>query len=210
MISVSILKEKDNYEQAIDKINNTDCDFIHLDIMDNTFTNNVSFSKEDSKTIVDKSKKKIDVHLMSYDLNNLIDYYISLKPSIISFHYEATNNINEYIEKIKENNIKVGLAINPNTSIDKIKEYLPFIDVVLVLSVLPGKSGQKFIDSTKDKIKELYKIRNKYNYLIEVDGGINKDTIDLVNNYTDIVVSGSFITDANNYQSQIDLLKKSV
>ena len=208
MISVSILKEIDNYKNAISKINNTNCDYLHLDIMDNTFTNTFSFKKEDVNEIFNISKKNIDVHLMSSDLDNILNYYISLKPNIISFHFEAVNNVDKYIEKIKENNIKVGLAISPDTKVDKIKEYLSKIDIVLVLGVLPGKGGQKFIPSTKDKVIELYKLKNKYNYLIEVDGGINDETIKPLKDYIDIIVSGSFITDSDDYQKQINLLIK--
>lgn len=124
-VSVSILKELNNYKNSIEKVNNSNADYLHLDIMDNTFTNTESFNFNDLKDI--DYEKKIDVHLMSTNLDELIDNYSLLKPEIISFHYEVGNTL-KYIEKIKEKNIKVGLAINLETSINKVEGYLDKID----------------------------------------------------------------------------------
>ena len=207
MISVSILSKKDNYKETIDKLNNTSVDYLHLDVMDNTFTDNISFTKDQSKEISILNKKKLDIHIMSNDLDNILDYYIKLKPDIISIHYEIKNNLDKYINKIKENNIKVGLAISPETKIKDIINYLDKIDVVLVMAVIPGKGGQKYIKNTTNKIIELYKIKEKYNYLIEVDGGINNETIDEIKDYIDIAVSGSFIVNSDDYQEKLDELR---
>jgi len=206
MISISILSKKDDYIDAVNKINNTNSDYLHIDIMDNTYTDNTSFTKNDVKNIINNCNKKIDIHLMSKDLSYMIDELIKLKPNIISFHYESTDNIDEYIKIIKDNNIKVGLAINPETSIKEIYNYLDDIDIVLVMSVNPGMGGQPYIESTTNKLIELKQLQNNYNYLIEVDGGINNKTIKEVKDYTDIVVSGSYITSSNDYQSKINEL----
>ena len=150
-VSVSVLKEKNNLEKVINRLNETTTDYIHLDIMDNTYTKSTSFKLESLKDI--KTNKKYDIHIMSTNLDYQINEAIKLKPEYITFHYESTKSIIKYINLIKENNIKVGLAINPETSINKINEYLSLIDMVLVMSVKPGLGGQEFIDNTVIKLK---------------------------------------------------------
>ncbi len=204
-VSVSILSEKENYKEAIYKLNNTNADYLHLDIMDGSFTNNKTFSIVESNIISKLINKKLDVHIMSTNLDKIIDEYLSLNPDIITFHIE-NDNIDKYICKIKEKNTKVGLAINPDTNINIIDKYLDKVDLILIMSVMPGLGGQSFIDVT-DKVKYLKQSQNKYNYLIEIDGGINSDTINIVRDYVDIVVSGSYITSKDDYQSAIDSLK---
>lgn len=206
-VAVSILSEKENYKEAINKLNMTDADYLHLDIMDGSFTESISFNIDESKEIVSLSNKKLDVHIMSTNLDTIIDEYIILKPNNITFHIE-NKKIDKYIKKIKDNGIKVGLAINPDTNIDIILPYLDKIDTILVMSVVPGKGGQKFMESVIPKLKYLKENKDKYNYEIEVDGGINSDTVNFVKDYVDIVVSGSFITNSNDYQESIDELKK--
>ena len=206
-VAVSILSEKDNYKDSIEKINKTNADYLHLDIMDSSFTESSSFSLNDSKEIKELCNKKIDVHIMSTKLREIIGEYIGINPYNITFHIE-NNDIEKYIDLIKEKNIKVGLAINPDTNLSAIYPYLDKIDRVLIMSVVPGKGGQKFMESVISKLKYLKKNKDKYNYEIEVDGGINSNTVNFVKDYADIVVSGSFITNSNNYQESIDELKK--
>ena len=201
-VSISILKEKNNINQALRKINETNADYVHLDIMDGTFTDNSSF---DLLTFKNLSQKKYDVHIMSTNLEYQINEAIKINPEYITFHVEATKDVLKYINLIKSNNIKVGLAINPKTSISKIKKYLNIIDQVLVMSVVPGKGGQEFIPSTLKKIKKLNYINGTFE--IAVDGGINDETVLLVKDYVDTIVTGSFVTDSNNYQERINLLK---
>lgn len=207
-VAVSILNEKYNYEEAIQKVNDSKANLLHLDIMDNTFTSTFSFDYEEAKKICELSNKKIDIHIMSTDLDNILSEYIKLKPYMISIHYEAVENIDKYIEKIKKHNIKASIAINPDTNVSEIYQYLENIDNVLVMSVYPGKGGQAFIEDTTFKLKELYKMKKEYSYTIEVDGGINDITINKVNKYTDIVVSGSYITNSDDYDKQIKKLNK--
>lgn len=207
MISVSILSKKDEYKETINKLNKTNSDYLHLDIMDNTFTDNMSFTYDKAKDISNINNKKLDIHLMSNNLDNILDDYIKLKPDIISIHYEIKKDLNKYINKIKENNIKVGLAISPKTKVKDIINYLDKIDVVLIMAVIPGKGGQEYINETTNKIIELYNLKANYNYLLEVDGGINDKTINDIKDYIDIVVAGSFIVNNNDYQKQIDKLK---
>ena len=207
MISVSILSKINDYKNIVEKINKTTCDYLHLDIMDSTFTLDSSFSYKESSEINKLNNKKLDVHIMSSNLDNTLDDYIKLKPNIISIHLEAVENIEKYIKKIKKNNIKCGLAINPDTNISKIYPYINDIDIVLVMSVYPGKGGQEFIQDVVDKLKTLKKLQKEYDFLIEVDGGINENTITNVKDYADIIVSGSYITSSNNLQEKINKLR---
>ena len=207
MLSISILNEKNNYISATNKVNDTNCDYLHLDIMDSSFTLDSSFKIKQVKEISKLSNKKLDIHIMSSKLDEILDDYIKIKPDIISFHFEAVNDVEKYIKKIKDNDIKVGLAISPDTFVSEIYEYIDLVDVILVLGVNPGKGGQSYIEGTTKKLIQLFKMKDAHKYLIEVDGGINDETINLVNDYVDIAVMGSYITNSDNYQEQIDKLK---
>lgn len=206
-ISVSILSIKEKLYEKIKMLNNTSMDYLHLDIMDGSFTLNSSYSILESEKIKELTNKKLDVHIMSKNLDTIIDEYIMLKPYNITFHIE-NENVKEYINKIKENNIKVGLAINPETDIKLVLPYLNDIDRILIMSVNPGMGGQKFIMDSINKLIKLNEIKDKYNFEIEIDGGINSDTIKYVKDYVDIVVSGSYITNSDDYEKNISELRK--
>ena len=136
----------------------------------------------------------------------VIDKYAKLNPLFITFHYEINDSIIDVINYIKKFNIKVGLSIKPSTKVEQIIPYLPYLDLVLVMSVEPGAGGQTFIMDTVDKIKKLKELKG--NYLIEVDGGINDNTINLVSD-ADIIVVGSYIT-SGNYEERIKKLKEKI
>lgn len=204
-VSVSILKEKDNIKKVIEKINNTNADYIHLDIMDGSITENKSFSISDFKDINEYNKKLLDIHIMSSNLDKQINDFIKINPSIISFQIENCDDIKKYIDLIKSNNIKVGLALDLNTDISSVIPFLDYIDLVLIMSVKIGYSSQKFDNRIISKIKKIRKI--KKDIIIEVDGGINNQTVKIVKKYTDIVVSGSYITNSEDYNESILLLK---
>lgn len=210
-VSTSILSIKSNLNDNIKILDKSGTDYIHLDIMDGNFVTNKTWDYSDIKDILKDISTPIDVHLMVSNLDYYIDNFSKLNPNNITFHLEVTDNINKYINLIREKNIKVGLAIKPNTDINLIIPYLEYLDLVLVMSVEPGAGGQKFIDSSCDRIKLLKEIKELYgyNYIIEVDGGINADTVKLVaNSGVDLVVSGSYITNGDNYKERIDTLKK--
>ena len=139
------------------------------------------------------------------------DLYRELKPVIITFHFEAVDNHRDVIDFIKSCGIKVGMSIKPNTKVSEIVDLLPYLDLVLVMSVEPGKGGQEFIYDSPVKINELDKIRKEknYSYLIEVDGGVNDITSKLCIN-ADILVVGSFITSSDDYEEQIQKIKKTL
>lgn len=200
-ISASFLSSNYNLEDTIKYLDESSTDYIHVDFMDNTFVNNTSYSLKELEVLKNTSKK-LDVHLMVSDPLKYIDYFSKLNTEFISFHYEAVNNHLEVINYIKEKNIKVGIAINPETNIDVLNPFFDLIDLVLVMSVIPGRGGQEFIYNTVNKIKEL---KEKKNILINVDGGINKDTIKLVD--TDIAVAGSYICKSDNFEERINSLR---
>ncbi len=208
-ISTSILSIKDNLIENIEKLNKTNTDYIHYDIMDGKFVPNTSFSFDEITNINNHVTKPLDIHLMVSDPKSYIDFFKNFNPEFITIHYEI-DNLLENIKLIKENNIKVGVSIKPNTNIEVLYEILDKIDLVLIMSVEPGRGGQKFIYNSLDKIKTLRKYinDNKLNTVIEVDGGINDITSkECINSGVDILVSGSFITNNVNYQKQIDFLR---
>ncbi len=209
MISTSILSIKEDIEENIKKLDDTKTTFMHIDVMDGIFVSNNSISYDVYENLLKDVKTPLDVHLMVSDVKKYIDLYKNINPLIITFHYEAVENHIEIIEYIKSFNIKAGMAIKPDTKVEEIMDILPYLDLVLVMSVEPGYGHQEFIYDSPVKINELDKIRKdkNYAYLIEVDGGVNDITAKLCNN-ADIVVSGSFITDSDSYDEQIEKIKK--
>lgn len=207
-ISVSFLTSYYSQEKNLSEINKTSADYLHVDLMDGGFVPTKNFTIPHIKELLAEAQKPLDIHLMVFDPENYIADLKSLKPTYITFHLEATKNIVKTIEIIKKNNIKVGLAIKPNTDILELIPYLSFIDLVLVMSVEPGAGGQKFLESSINRVAFLkeYRDNNNLQYKIEIDGGINADTIKLVPN-VDIAVSGSYICKSSNYESQIKSLK---
>lgn len=202
MIAVSILNIKEDFDKiiSIDKLNP---DYLHVDIMDGKFVDNmVEFNQLPSVN------SKIDIHLMVYDIKKYVDIYKKYNPEFITFHYEATDNIIDCINYIKNLNIKVGISIKPDTPVSCIKEYLDIVDLVLVMSVEPGKGGQKFIMNSSNKISELSDLKenNNYHYLIEVDGGVNNNTKNNCNG-ADILVVGSYITMSDNILESYNSMK---
>ena len=207
MLSVSILGIKENIKENIEKLDKLNIDFFHIDIMDGIFVTNKTWKYEEIKSYLSDTKKPKDVHLMVNNPKKYIKQYISLKPEIITFHYEATNNPLELIKYIQKYKIKAGISIKPNTKVEALKDILEYVDLVLVMSVEPGAGGQSYIENSTNKINELkdLKEKNKYNYLIEVDGGINDTTKEKAQN-ADILVVGSFITKGN-YKEQIEKIQ---
>lgn len=195
-VSVSILSKSIKASDIVKKLDQSECDFIHIDIMDGKFVENKTWTFAEMKDIVKHSFKKLDVHLMVEKPTKYIDDYALLNTDRITFHYEAVKNINEMIEYVKNYGLRVGLAINPNTNPEVVFPYLKDLDEVLVMSVFPGKSGQSFIEETPSRIKVIKDeiIRQGLSTEIEVDGGINEDTAQLcVDAGVDILVSATYI-----------------
>ena len=206
-ISGSILGIKNKSVEEIKKFYNSGIDLIHIDVMDGIFVPNKSLEYEETKNITTEDEL-LDVHLMVDDVKKYVNDYIKLKPNNITFHIENRENTIELINYIKNNNIKVGIAIKPSTDIKEIIPYLDMVDLVLVMTVEPGLGGQKLLENTLYKIDELYELKDKYQFEIEADGGINLDTIEYLKKL-DIAVIGSYITNGN-YHEQIEKIKDKI
>ena len=206
-IAASFLDIKENIVEEVTKLSNEDVEYMHLDVMDGIFVENKTYTYEQFYDIVKFVTKPKDVHLMVSDVKKYIDEFANLNPEFITFHFEAVSEVSSVINYIHEKGIKVGISIKPSTDISEIVDYLDYVDLVLVMSVEPGRGGQTFIESSIKKIESLYNLRENenYNYLIEVDGGINDQTIKLCEK-ADICVVGSFIT-RQNYSEAIEKLK---
>lgn len=216
-ISTSILSVKK--EESIKKFYDLEVahtDYFHIDVMDGKFVENNTeeIMEEYTNQIKQISNIPLDVHLMVEDVASYIEEYIPFSPNRITFHYEACKDKEEvfkYINMIKDEGIKVGLSIKPDTKVEDIYEFLPFIHMVLIMTVEPGKGGQALIPETLEKVKELkqYINENDIEIDIEADGGINKETIKVVENAgVDIAVVGSAIIKSDDYTKTIKELKE--
>ena len=211
-VSPSILAaDFGNIERECNLIDKSDADWFHLDVMDGIFVPNISFGMPVVKAIRKMTSKPLDVHLMITEPERYIDKFIEIGSDIISFHIEATNKLEENISLIKSKNIKVGIAINPDTPIDSLIDVINKIDLVCLMGVFPGFAGQKFIKNTFDRLKELKKliIDNNSKALIEVDGGVKADNyMELRSLGADVLVAGSYIFKSKDYKEVVKKLKE--
>ena len=207
-ISTSFLSCK-NIESGIRRLNMTDADYLHVDFIDDKYIDGKKIPFRKLKKIPKLTSKRLDVHLMTNKLNKYIKKFIGLNCEYITFHIEACDKPEKYISMIHSYGVKAGIALNPNTDIEKIKEYLDMADLVLVMSVEPGYGGQSFIEGTVSKLEKLrkYITEKELNIIINVDGGINSETVGKVKPYVDMVVAGSYITNSDSYQTQINSLR---
>ena len=208
-VSVSILSNSIKPVDIVKKLDNTKADYIHIDIMDGKFVENKTWTISEIKKITSCSKLPLDVHLMVENPSKYIEEFALLNTNYIAFHYEAVKDIDKMINEIKKYGLKVGIAINPETSEEVVFPYLSRIDEVLIMSVHPGKSGQSFIESTLDKIERLKNeiLRQNVKTIISVDGGINDETGKLcLQKGIDMLVSASYIH--KDIVNNINTLKK--
>ena len=211
-VSPSILAaDFGNIERECDLIDKSDADWLHLDVMDGIFVPNISFGMPIVKAIRKMTSKPLDVHLMITQPERYIEKFIDIGSDIISFHIEATNKLEENISIIKSKNVKVGIAINPDTQIGDLKDIISKIDLVCLMGVHPGFAGQKFIENTFDRLKQLKALIEDSNSkaLIEVDGGVNENNhMDLKSLGADVLVAGSYIFNSEDYDVVIKKLKE--
>lgn len=203
-IAASVLDCKDRISGVL-KLNETNVNYIHVDVMDGKFVPNIEFDDiNEIKEISEVSKYPLDVHLMVDDPSEYINKLDDVNIDFVTIHMEIDKDKKEIFKKIRDLGYKVGLSIKPNTNVSEIKPYLEDIDLVLVMSVEPGLGGQRFIDSAVDRImelRELIKLSGR-NIVIEVDGGINDETITKLK-MVDIVVVGSYIVRSDDYSKSV-------
>ena len=206
-VSVSFLSSKDIPKDLV-KLNETDCDYIHVDVMDGKFVPNKTMPFSEMKHISKYTSKRLDVHLMVEDPEKYIPLYAELNTEFITIHEEIDEDVIECLKLIKSYSIKSGLAINPDTKVSELIPFLPYLDLVLVMSVYPGKGGQEFIMETENKLNELSSLIKSYDMdcIINVDGGVNDKTIKYCQK-SDIVTAGSYITKSDNFQEKISSLR---
>ncbi|MBQ6404547.1 MAG: ribulose-phosphate 3-epimerase [Bacilli bacterium] len=206
-ISVSFLSSK-NIPMDLRKLNDTDVDFIHVDIMDGKFVPAKTMPFREMRHIYQYTSKRLDVHLMVKEPSKYIPLYAELNTEYIAIHVESEEDIIKNLEMIKSFSIKTGLAINPDTPIKELIPYLPYLDEVLVMSVYPGKGGQEFIVEVEKKIHELKALLQSYHLstIINVDGGVNNITKKYCDD-ADIITSGSYVVSSTDFQEKITSLR---
>ena len=216
-ISTSILNMKQSAEsETILELEKARTDYIHIDVMDGKFVEKNTYEKmyENASYVKRISNMPLDVHLMIENVEKGITEFSALEPNIITFHLEACKNEDEVfkmINLIKENHCRVGISVKPNTKIEEIYKYLPYIHVCLIMTVEPGKGGQTLLTEMVDKIKTLkqYIEKNNLDIDIEADGGVNLTTCEAVKEAgANVLVSGVAILMARDYKTIIDDLKK--
>ena len=209
-VSPSVLSaDFGNLNKEIQLINKSSAYSIHVDVMDGVFVPNISFGQPIVKTLSLISNKPLDVHLMIVDPIKFIDEFVFDNTLNITIHYESTNKIEETLNYIKSKNIKSGLAIKPDTDINEIESYIQKVDILCLMSVNPGFSGQNFIENTYTRLKELRKLikKMKLSTLIQIDGGVNNTNAKkLFNLGADILVSGNYIFKSANPNKVIEYL----
>ena len=206
-VAVSVLSSEDRKKDIL-TLSSTDVDYIHVDVMDGKFVVNKDNPFKLFNKLSSHYKKRLDVHLMVDKPLDFIDDFATLNTEYITIHVELKEDINKLLDLINSYGIKCGIAINPDTNIDLIDKYLDRVDQILVMSVVPGKGGQAFID---DSIERAIKVKKKTlasgrNIAVSMDGGIDdKNALEVP--FLDIIVSGSYVVKSDNIQNKIDSLR---
>lgn len=212
LIAPSVLaSDFGNLQRDVEMINKSEADWFHIDIMDGVFVPNISFGMPVLKAISKHAKKTIDVHLMIVDPDRYIKEFASLGANILTVHYEACTHLHRTLQAIKAEGMKAGVAINPHTNVDLLKDVIKDIDLVCVMSVNPGFGGQSFIEHTYNKVQRLKEMItfNNASTIIEIDGGItDKNAQELAKAGADVLVAGSFVFKSEDQIKTIKNLKE--
>lgn len=210
MIAPSILSaDFGHLEKDIEMLNESSCDWIHLDVMDGVFVPNISFGFPVLKPVVKVARKPLDAHLMIVEPEKFIKRFADMGIDYLSVHYETCPKLRETIAMIRELGMKPGVVINPDTGVRVLKPFLNDVDYVLVMSVYPGFGGQSFIPHSVDKVRELKALREEAgaDFLIEIDGGINLGNVAMLREAgVDIFVAGNTVFSAEDPKACISLM----
>ena len=211
LIAPSVLSANfGNLNKDIELINRSDADWFHLDVMDGVFVPNISFGFPIIKAIKKLSTKPLDVHLMIMNPDNYTLAFKEVGADILTVHLEACSHLHRSIQNIKNLGMKAGVAINPHTPIESLKDIISDIDLVCLMSVNPGFGGQKFIENTFEKVRNLKLLieQKKSNALIEIDGGVDlKNYKKLIESGANVLVAGNTVFNSENPTETIKLLK---
>jgi ribulose-phosphate 3-epimerase len=196
--------------EDIERIDKGGAEFVHIDVMDGNFVPNISLGLPVIKSIRNRTEKVFDVHLMINNPSNYIDDFIEAGADIITVHYEADRHIDRTINYIKSKGKKAAVSLNPGTPTAVLKDLIPSLDMVLIMTVNPGFGGQKFIPYCLDKIREIKEMSNKVNpsLLIEVDGGIDKHNVkEVIEAGANVIVAGSAVFNGGEISENIKALR---
>lgn len=208
-ITISYINSLYDSKKTVDLINETSADAIHVDLIDGIYAGTKNFDINHLPEIFKDNRKPIDIHMMVNRPSGYLNDLLKLKPICIYIHPSTEPSAFGLLNELNNYGIKRGLVINPDEEIPSFSHYFPYIDRVLLMSVVPGKGGQKFLDNTKDRLQNLISFKKDNDFEIYVDGGINDETIKEVLN-ADGVISGSFICMNKDFENQIMKLKNSI
>ncbi|PHR59417.1 MAG: ribulose-phosphate 3-epimerase [Arcobacter sp.] len=211
LVAPSILSaDFGNLARDVKAICEAGCDLVHVDVMDGHFVPNLTLGPVVVSAVAKAATKPLDVHLMVENNTFFVDLFAPLKPGYITFHMEEEKNPHRLVQYIRELGIKPGVVLNPHTPAESVEYLLQDLDMVLVMSVNPGFGGQKFIPNVVEKIKRLAALRDRINpnCLIEIDGGVNADNIEMLRDAgVDVCVAGSYVFKHESYETAINNLK---